>query len=240
MEKLWKRLTHGKGGKYYTHKYNLKTSNCDKRRVQMQDIGNTLEIKRSMTQNNLVYTQTVISKPHGNCTLKIYKIHTQKRRSNPNPTVKLVIKSQEKRAEQEGKKKDLQNQIQNNERNGNKNVHIDNYLNHKWIKCPNQKTEQLNGPKIRPIYMHICTRDQLQIQRHIQTESEVIEKGISCKWKLKESWSSNTHIRQTLKTVTRDKEEHYLNIKELIQAEDTILNIYAPNIEATQYITQIY
>ena len=67
--------------------------------------------------------------------------------------------------------------------------------------------------------MHIYTRDQLQIQRHIQTESEVIEKGISCKWKLKESWSSNTHIRQTLKTVTRDKEEHYLEelVKELIK-----------------------
>ena len=87
--------------------------------------------------------------------------------------------------------------------------------------------------------MHIYTRDQLQIQRHIQTESEVIEKGISCKWKLKESWSSNTHIRQTLKTVTRDK-EHYLKIKESIQAEDTILNTYVPNIAASQYIRQIY
>ena len=28
------------------------------------------------------------------------------------------------------------------------------------------------------------------------TESEGMEKDIPCKWKLKESWSSNSHIRQ--------------------------------------------
>ena len=48
----------------------------------------------------------------------------------------------------------------------------------------------------RPVYM-LSTRDPLQIQRHIQTESEGMEEGIPCKWKSKESWSSNTHIRQT-------------------------------------------
>ena len=31
---------------------------------------------------------------------------------------------------------------------------------------------------------------------HIQTESEGMEKDIPCKWKSKESWSSNSHIRQ--------------------------------------------
>ena len=40
--------------------------------------------------------------------------HTQKRKRNPNTTLKLVIKSQEKRTKEEGKKKDLQKQIQNN------------------------------------------------------------------------------------------------------------------------------
>ena len=40
------------------------------------------------------------------------------------------------------------------------------------------------------------TRDLLQAQGHIQTESEGVEEGIPCKWKSKESWSSNTHIRQ--------------------------------------------
>ena len=31
---------------------------------------------------------------------------------------------------------------------------------------------------------------------HIQTESEGMEKDIPCKWKSKERWSSNSHIRQ--------------------------------------------
>ena len=42
------------------------------------------------------------------------------------------------------------------------------------------------------------------------------------------------------KTITRDKEGHYIMIKESIQEEDiTIVNIYAPNIGAPQYIREI-
>ena len=68
---------------------------------------------------------------------------------------------------------------------------------------------------------------------------------------MKGSWSSNSHIRQNtlyfffqvskihfkIKTIIRDKEEHYIMIKGSIQEEDiTIVNIYAPNIGAPQYI----
>ena len=43
-----------------------------------------------------------------------------------------------------------------------------------------------------------------------------------------------------IKTITRDKEGHYIMIKGSIQEEDiTSVNIYAPNIGAPQYITQI-
>ena len=43
-----------------------------------------------------------------------------------------------------------------------------------------------------------------------------------------------------MKNVTRDKEEHYIMIKGSIQEEDiTIINIYAPNIGASQYIMQM-
>ena len=43
-----------------------------------------------------------------------------------------------------------------------------------------------------------------------------------------------------IKTITRDKEGHYIMIKGSIQEEDiTIVNIYAPNIGATQYIRQM-
>ena len=42
------------------------------------------------------------------------------------------------------------------------------------------------------------------------------------------------------KTITRDKEGHYITIKGSNQEEDiTIVNIYAPNIGAPQYIRQI-
>ena len=42
------------------------------------------------------------------------------------------------------------------------------------------------------------------------------------------------------KAVKRDKEGHYIMIKGSIQEEDTtIKNIYAPNIEAPQYIRQM-
>ena len=43
-----------------------------------------------------------------------------------------------------------------------------------------------------------------------------------------------------IKKITRNKEGHYTVIKESIQEEDiTIVNIYAPNIGAFQYIRQI-
>ena len=92
--------------------------------------------------------------------------------------------------------------------------------------------------KTRPVYI-LSTRDLLQTQRHIQTESEGMEKDIPHKWKSKESWSSNSHIRQNrikIKTITRDKEGHYIMIKESIQEEDiTIENIYTRNIGELQY-----
>ena len=43
-----------------------------------------------------------------------------------------------------------------------------------------------------------------------------------------------------IKTITREKEGHYIMIKGSIQEEDiTILNIYAPNIGAPQHIRQM-
>ena len=42
-----------------------------------------------------------------------------------------------------------------------------------------------------------------------------------------------------IKNITRDKEGHYIMIKGSVQEEDiTIVNIYAPNIGAPQYIRQ--
>ena len=47
--------------------------------------------------------------------------------------------------------------------------------------------------------------------------------------------SDKIHFK--IKTITRDKERYYIMIKGSIQEEDiTIINIYAPNIGAPQYI----
>ena len=85
----------------------------------------------------------------------------------------------------------------------------------------------------------LSTRNPLQTSRHIQTESERMEKYIPCKWKSKESWriliSDKTDLK--IKKIARDKEGHYIMIKRSIHGEDkTIVNIYAPNIGAPQYI----
>ena len=43
-----------------------------------------------------------------------------------------------------------------------------------------------------------------------------------------------------IKTITKDKERHYIMVKGSIQEEDiTIVNIYAPNIGAPQYVRQM-
>ena len=103
-------------------------------------------------------------------------------------------------------------------------------------------TDWLNGYKNKTHIYILFTRNPLQTSRHIQTESDRIEKYIPCKWEAKESWSSNSHIRQIdlkIKKIIRDKEGHYILIKGSIQEEDiTIVNIYAPNIGAPQYIKQ--
>ena len=89
----------------------------------------------------------------------------------------------------------------------------------------------------------LSTRDPRQNRGHIQTESEGLKKDISHKQRPKESRSSNTHIDKIdfkTKAVKRDKEGHYIMIKGTIQEEDrTIINIYAPNIGAPQYVRQI-
>ena len=44
-----------------------------------------------------------------------------------------------------------------------------------------------------------------------------------------------------LKTVTRDREEHYIMVKESVEQEDiTIVNIGTPNIGAPKYIKHIW
>ena len=66
-------------------------------------------------------------------------------------------------------------------------------------------------------------------------------KYIPCKWEAKKVGVAILILDKTdLKIkITRDKEGHYIMIKGLIQEEDVIIiNIYAPNIGASQYLRQ--
>ena len=93
----------------------------------------------------------------------------------------------------------------------------------------------------RPLYM-LSTRDPPQNKGHIQTESEGLEKDISHKWRPKKARVTiliSDKIDFEIKAMKRDK-GHYIMIKGSIQEEDiTIINIYAPNIGAPQYVRQM-
>ena len=97
--------------------------------------------------------------------------------------------------------------------------------------------------KARYIYM-LSTRDPLQNKGHIQTESEGLEKKIfhtnGAQKKAGVSILISNKIEFKIKAARRDKEAHYIMIIGLIQEEDiTIINIYAPNIGASQYVRQM-
>ena len=88
----------------------------------------------------------------------------------------------------------------------------------------------------------LSMRDSLQIQRHIQTESEGWKKVLCINGNQNKAGVEiliSDKIDFKIKTVTRDKEGHYIMIKGSIQEDIKIVNICAPNIGTPQYIRQI-
>ena len=89
----------------------------------------------------------------------------------------------------------------------------------------------------------LSTRDPLQTQGHIQTEMREWKEIFHANGNQKKAGVAiliSDKIDFKIKTVTRDKEGHYIMIKGSIQEEDTTtVNIYAPNIGAPQYVRQM-
>ena len=89
----------------------------------------------------------------------------------------------------------------------------------------------------------LFTRDPPRNKGHIQTESEGLEKICHANGdqkKAEEAILISDKIDFEIKAMKRDKEGHYIMIKGSIQEEDiTIINIYAPNIGAPQYVRQM-
>ena len=96
--------------------------------------------------------------------------------------------------------------------------------------------------KTRPLYK-LPTRNPPQNKGHIQTESEGLEKDIPHIQTQKKAGVAiliSDQIDYKTKAVKRDKEGHYIMMTGSIQEEDiTIINIYAPNIGALQYVRQM-
>ena len=88
----------------------------------------------------------------------------------------------------------------------------------------------------------LSTRDPPQKNRHIQSKSDGLEKKYLMQTETKRKQKSQylDKIDFKIKAVKRDKEGHYTMIKGSIQEEDIIIiNIYAPNIGAPQYVRQM-
>ena len=86
----------------------------------------------------------------------------------------------------------------------------------------------------------LTTRDSSDLRTHTDWNSRD-GKRYSLKMRIKRKqeyqYSYQKKIYFEIKTVTRDKEGHYMMIKGSIQEEDiAIINIYAPNIGASQYM----
>ena len=88
----------------------------------------------------------------------------------------------------------------------------------------------------------LSTRNPPENRGRIQIETEGLEKDIPCKRDQKKAGVAiliSDKIDFKTKAMKRDKEGHYIMIKGSIQEDITIINIYAPNIGALQYVRQM-
>ena len=103
-------------------------------------------------------------------------------------------------------------------------------------------TDWLNGYKNKTHIYAVYKKPTSDLKTHIDWKWEDVKIHSNANGKQKNDGVAiliSDKIDLKIKNITRDKEGHYIMIKGSIQEEGiTILNIYAPNIGAPQYIKQ--
>ena len=94
--------------------------------------------------------------------------------------------------------------------------------------------------KTRPIYM-LSTRDHFRPRDTYRLKVRGWKKIFHANGNQKKARVAilSDKVDFKIKTITRDKEGHYIMIKGSIQEDITIVNIYTPNVGAPQYIRQM-
>ena len=122
--------------------------------------------------------------------------------------------------------------------NGNRNIYINNNCKCKWIKCAKQETQ--TGSMDIKQDPYICCLQEIHFRSQDTYRLKVRgwknifhENGKQTKARVAILISDKIDLK--IKNITRDKEGHYIMIKESIQEEDiTIVSAYASNIGTPQ------
>ena len=89
----------------------------------------------------------------------------------------------------------------------------------------------------------LSTRDPSQNKRLPQNETKRMGENIPCKWRQKKAGVPillSDKVGFKTKTITRDKEVHYIILEGSVLQEDvTLINIYKPNIGAPKHVKKI-
>ena len=113
---------------------------------------------------------------------------------------------------------------------------------YKWNKCTNQKTQTGKlDIQTKPVSV-LYPGNPSHMQGYTKAQNKGMEEDLPSKWRAKKGGvailiSDKIDFKEA--KIKRDKEGHYIMVKESIQQEElTILNIYGPNIGASRYIRQ--
>ena len=116
-------------------------------------------------------------------------------------------------------------------------------LNVNGLNAPTERQRLAEWIQKQNPYIYCLQETHLETRDTYRMKVKGLEKDISLKWRPKKATVAiliSDRIDFQIKAVRRDKEGHYIMIKGSIQEEDiTIINIYAPNIGAPQYVRQM-